>query len=341
MITVKVTTSTPRAPLIRQTPGSKGIWGNCRFLVDKEDTAEADWWIVFGGVTKEEKTICPKENTVFITGEPESIRGYEQEFLDQFAAIITSQSSIKHPHVIRSQQGLPWFMNYHSNCYDEMKQVKSFQKEKEISVIASIKSLREGQRKRLELIDSLKKHFKGRLDVFGGGIRAVHDKWDGITPYKYHLAIESGSFDDYWSEKLADAYLGGAYPFYYGCTNLEKYFSADSFTRIDINDHQKSIEIIENAIANNYYEKRVGKIFEARNLVLDKYNLFAMLSELCIAPAPNTARVAITIVPEKRWVSPRIEMLQKIPFLYKSVRMIYRKFFKAKYNADGRMRKQK
>ncbi len=337
MIKVKITTSTPGWRLIRQTPGSCGIWGNCQFYIDREDINEADWWIINGGLTKNEKTICPEENVVLIAGEPESIRGYDQNFLDQFPTVITSQRAVKHRHVIRSQTGLPWFINYHGNCYDEMKAVKSFQKEKSMSVIASIKSLREGQRKRLELIDSLKKHFGDKIDVFGGGINNVHDKWDGIAPYKYHIAIENGSFDDYWSEKLADAYLGGAYPFYYGCTNLTKYFPADSFTYIDVNDHKKTIEIIEHAIANNYYEQRIAKIFEARNLVLDKYNLFAMLTSLCAKPNDKTERKEVYLFPEKKRLSPRIEKLRKVPFLYKGLRVIYRKYIKDKFNADGRL----
>ncbi|MDO8590880.1 MAG: glycosyltransferase family 10 [bacterium] len=339
MVKVKITTSTPGWRLIRQTPESKGIWGNCQFFIDLKDTEEADWWIINGGINKKEKTICPPKNVVLIAGEPESIRSYDQDFLNQFPTIITSQLPIKlkQPNVIHSQTGSPWFINYHSNCYDEMKAVKSFQKEKNMSVIASIKSLREGQRKRLELVDSLKKHFGDRIDVFGGGINNVHDKWDGIAPYKYHVAIENGSFDEYWSEKLADTYLGGAYPFYYGCTNLTKYFPADSFTYIDVNDHKKTIETIEHAIANNYYEQRLPKIFEARSLVLDKYNLFAMLSELCTKPNDASERKEIHLMPEKIRVSPSIEKLQKIPFLYKGLRKIYRKYLKDEFNANGRL----
>lgn len=327
MIKVKVSTLTPRWKIIRQTPGSKGIWGDCEFLVDRDDVQDADWWVVYAGMAKEEMARCPKENTIFITGEPESIRPYDEKFLSQFAIVITSQRSIRHPGAIYAQQGLPWFTNFHSHAYDEMKAVKRFHKEKLMSVIASKKNSREGQQKRLDLIASLKAHFGDQLDVFGGGTaNPVHDKWDGVSPYKYHLAIENGSFDDYWSEKLADSYLGSAYPFYYGCPNLESYFPAEAFTRIDVNDHAKTIEIIEHAIANEYYEKRQAAMAEARNLVLEKYNLFAMLAERCAAPAADAVRQEIRLTPEKRRVDAKVELLQKLGPVYKALRKMYRKY---------------
>jgi len=42
---------------------------------------------------KKETATCPKANTVFIAGEPPTLKTYKKEFLQQFAAVITSKLS--------------------------------------------------------------------------------------------------------------------------------------------------------------------------------------------------------------------------------------------------------
>src|SRR5437667_94736 len=85
---------------------------------------------------------------------------------------------------------------------------------------------------------------RAALDVSGRGIRAIEDKADGILPYRYHVALENSQFPDYWTEKLADAFLGFAHPLYWGCPNLERYFPAQSFTALNIHDPAQAIAAI-------------------------------------------------------------------------------------------------
>lgn len=60
-----------------------------------------------------------------------------------------------------------------------------------------------------------------------------------MSKYKYVLAIENGQCMDYWTEKLADSYLAGCYPIYYGCPNISDYFKQDSMLKVDIRDYEK------------------------------------------------------------------------------------------------------
>lgn len=325
MFRIKLSTNFPEWSLLRQTPGSKGIWDNCQFFVDL-DIEECDYWVVYSGLLKPEKTICPPENTFFITGEPPTFKKYDSKFLNQFATIVTCHQDIKHPNVVHTQQGYPWHVGRYiknginisfSKDYDELKTIKNFSKDRLLSVISSNKDFTEGHKKRVEFVRKLAEHFSPKIDIFGRGIRDIEDKWDAISRYTYHIAIENSSFNDYWTEKLSDAFLGGAYPFYYGCPNLSDYFPPGSYTSIDINDFKKSVSIIEDAIENQQYEKSIEEITKARHLVLDKYNLFAMISDLCNNKKFNTGRVAITLKPEDnsstniakrvlKWISPRI-----------------------------------
>ena len=280
MITVKVSNQFPSWPLLRQTPGSSGVWGNCRFLVN-DNTEECDFWVVYDGLLQSETVRCPTRNTIFVTGEPPGLKRYSTEFLGQFAGIITCHKNIEHPHVIRTQQSLPWHMGRRvknevnlsfSKDYDELKGLESYKKTKLISIISSNKNQSVGHRERLAFVRAIERYPDFEIDIFGRGIRDIEDKWDAIADYKYHIVVENGSYADYWTEKLADAYLGGAYPFYYGCPNLSDYFPENSYTPIDINDIDLSVKTIREAVKEDLYGKSAQALRIAKDLVLNKFN---------------------------------------------------------------------
>lgn len=308
MITIKISDdSFPLWPLIRQTSGGKGIWKDCKFIVN-EKVDECDFWVVYGDIKDVESTKCPPENTVFITTEPEPIRQYQQRFLDQFAALITFRTDLVHQNIITNQPGLPWHVgkiqldkkkfafNQHYD-YDYLKAVVNVPKAKEISVISSSKTISEGHRKRYQFVKNLQEHFGERLDVYGQGLNDVPDKWDAIAPYKYHIVLENSSYTNYWTEKIADTYLACTYPIYYGCPNLYDYFQP--FTSIDINKPDEAIDKIKECINNSAYEQSVDAIMQARNLMLDKYNLFSLLSEYATKHTYNKQKQTVKLYPDK------------------------------------------
>lgn len=286
MITVKL--SHPPWPIVRQTPGQSGVWGECRFFCNT-DIDQCDYWFVLESPgSKKETALCPKTNTVFIAGEPPTIKTYQKEFLHQFAAVITSDININHPHPIFQQSGLPWHVGRrqrnHINIeftkdYDELKGMTSIPKTKLLSVVTSSKIMTEGHRKRFEFARQLKTHFGDKIDLFGRGLNEIEDKWDALADYRYHVAIENSEVNHYWTEKLADAFLAGCYPIYHGCPNIADYFSPESFTPVNINDPKKTIAVIESCMEQNKYESCLRRIWESREKVLDRYNLFALMAE--------------------------------------------------------------
>ena len=85
---IKLTTPSPLTPYLRQTPGSKGIWGNCQFYVN-DDSKEFDWWFVINNLYKTQKAFGPKERTVLLTGEGSpDIKEYPQWFINQFGCFL-------------------------------------------------------------------------------------------------------------------------------------------------------------------------------------------------------------------------------------------------------------
>jgi hypothetical protein len=283
MIRVKLTM--PYWPIERQTPNHSGIWDNCQFIINQQ-VSECDYWVVCENLINTEETICPKENTILITHEPPTLGKYRALFLKQFATVITCHKNIKHKNPIFQQQGLPWHVGRmqrnHVNLswskdYDELSSVDQFRKDKEISVVSSSKDGTIGHRQRLEFIRILKDYFGEKIDIFGHGINEIEDKWDALARYKYHIALENCAVDDYWTEKLSDAYLAGCYPIYYGCPNIKKYFDVSSLAKIDITRPDQAIHIIEACLKEHRYENAQQHIKNARENILNKYNVFPMV----------------------------------------------------------------
>jgi len=286
MITMKLTTGNPEWPIIQQTPGRKGLWGDCKFLIN-EKVDECDWWFVVEGLKDEDRTRVPKGHVVLLTGEPPNIKKYQKGFVRQFSQVMTCHTDLDHPKIVRTHQAYPWFVGRrargHENIaftkgYDDLKSATEFKKDKVLSVVSSSKTYIDGQRKRLDFAKRLKERLGEKVDLFGRGINEVEDKWDALAPYKYHVALENAVQPDYWTEKITDVYLAGSYPIYYGCPNIGDYFPEGSYTTIDIDDFEGSVARIEKTISDGTYERSLSKIMEARDLCLDKYNMFPMLA---------------------------------------------------------------
>lgn len=277
----------------RQLPDKAPIVGDCEFIFDIH-AREYDWLAVydrFPSVSGErfslwsEELSCPPENTVFITVEPSSIKSYEPIFLNQFGHVLTGHEkwSIDHPGVIRSQPALRWFYGSGGGkpkTWDEMARETPIPKTETISTVCSSKQQKHTlHQKRYDFTQQLKSAIP-ELEVYGHGVKPMADKAEAIDPYRYHIAIENHRCDHHWTEKVADVFLGWSLPIYYGCTNLKEYFPEESFIEIDINDLDKSVEIIRAAIRNHEYEKRLPAITEARQRVLHEYNIFAVLAKI-------------------------------------------------------------
>ena len=264
-------------------PSATPQWGTCRFVFGDEE--EYDWLVVYDELPGTEVLRCPQKHTLLVTTEPSSIKTYERCYLNQFGYVLTGQEdwALKHPGKIHSQPALSWFYGRNkakSRSYDEISQNIPDQKTRVISTVTSTKKQKHTlHHQRFTFIQSLSTKIP-ELERFGKGIREVDDKAEALDPYKYHIAVENHICDHWWTEKLSDSFLGLTLPFYSGAPNAADYFPPESFIPIDIQDVEGSARIIKQAIENNEYEKRLPAIKEARKLVLEKYNLFATVSQI-------------------------------------------------------------
>lgn len=264
--------------LLRQTPRSKGEWDGIQFTLDPVE--ECDYLIMLNNRMKEDFTVkCLPENIWALMQEP-YLRGHNDwmvEGHENFYKVFTHHLPSKDPKYVVSHPAIPWHVN---KTFDQLSSSKVPEKLKTISWIVGDATDLPGHIKRLSFLRFLQKETILDIDLFGRAVQYIENKWDGLAPYRYSLAIENSSSNDYWTEKLADCFLAWSIPFYYGCINLEDYFPEESFIRIDINDHKNALEKIKAITEADDWNKRIPAIKEARNLVLYEYQLFPHLVKL-------------------------------------------------------------
>lgn len=130
--------------------------------------------------------------------------------------------------------------------------------------------------------------YKGTLGGFNLGTAEVIDtflenttKMDGLYPYKYTLALENCVKKNYFSEKFTDAILAWTIPIYYGCPNINDFFPKECYYTIDIND-PRCIEKINEIIKKPITDKQIEAMKIARDLILNKYNIWSTLENIII-----------------------------------------------------------
>jgi hypothetical protein len=319
---IKISTAGAGKPFIKQLRSFSYTWDNCQFFIN-EEIPECDLWVVYGGLGKQESTLCSPDKTLFITNEPPSVKIYQNKFLKQFGAIITCHKNIRHPNVIFNQQALPWWVGHkvyadsrddteYSKTYDELKSMRPIQKTKLLSVIVSNKTFTRGHEERLVFMEKLTEALGSDIDVFGFGSNTIEDKWDAIAPYKYHIVLENSAYYNYWTEKLADAFLGQSYPIYYGCPNIYDYFSPSALSIIDINNPENAIDVIKKIITSKKYESSVKDVEIAKNLILDKYQIFPMLCEYANTYRAQRDKIYLTLKPEQATVQQIVRKMLRV-----------------------------
>ena len=258
--------------LLRQTPGGRGEWDGHTFTTG--EVPACDYAIILNRVPSTLTLTCPPENVWLIVQEPPApIYRWQRKGFAQAARVFTPDPALRRSKYIASHGALPWQVG---KTYDELKAQGPIEKTRPLSCITSNTSVLPGHQKRLGFLEELKKEVE--FDLWGRGFAPLADKWDGLAPYRYALAIENQCTGHYWTEKIADCFLSRTFPIYHGAIDLGRYFPEESFLRIDIND-RSAIRQIKEALADDLWLKRREALEHARNLVLDKYQFFPFVAD--------------------------------------------------------------
>lgn len=281
-------------PLLLQTPGGHGRWKDATFVVN-QDIDECDAWIVYEGLFGKETTRCPANQVMLITAEPEDIRAYEPGWLRSFDRVRTVQPDISHSRRTVGHTALPWYLG---PGYDQLSAGDFPAKTDNISVICSNKAMIGGHRRRLRFVERLLE--LSSMPRFGRGFHDLPDKWEGLAPFRYSIAVENSRHDHYWTEKIADCFLAGTVPIYWGAPNIRDYFPAESIIVIDSLDPVEVARIIKTEATPEAYQRRLPALREAKRRVLEEYNLFEVAYQMAKAGQTGGPAVPITLNHERR-----------------------------------------
>ncbi|MBD2107802.1 glycosyltransferase family 10 [Nodosilinea sp. FACHB-13] len=227
----------------------------------------------------------PKERTAFLLREPPLPEVRSQNLLnyayarDYCGYVSGPDDSAPSP----AYMPAIWYVNV---SFRELNEAPPPEKHSPCSWITSGINRTESHRQRLAFLQQLQES-GAPVEVYGRdlplGTRTageLSNKWSGMAPYTYNLAIENFADNNWYaSEKLWDALLAWCLPIYYGGSAADKLLPSGSFLRLPSLD-AKGIEYIREVTASpDAWLEAKDTIAEARQVILHKLNLMNWLSE--------------------------------------------------------------
>lgn len=257
----------------QQSPASNCRWGDVQFTFDP--IIECDVFVALNPPNRDVRVRCPPGNKWLLTGESpiEQYRWHIDSFR-HFDKVFTFWDDSVSSNIVHDQTALPWHVGRsYDNLIDLTLEQGLSAKTDRVSWVTSNATHKEGHKLRMGFKDfMLEQGFA--FELFGRGFSPIDHKFDAIFPYKYSIAIENYSCNDYWTEKIADCFLSWTVPIYWGAKNILSYFPAKSMILIDPSDKPQALKTIRSAVEDDYFARNLDALAEARQLVLEKYQLF-------------------------------------------------------------------
>ncbi|MEA5597336.1 glycosyltransferase family 10 domain-containing protein [Rivularia sp. UHCC 0363] len=294
--------------LWKQTPEPFGVWKNIQIL---KNAPHPDWLLMYQydfqphlpqsawarlrqklgtqanltGPTAAELRGIPQHRAIYLLREP-PLPEIQQKNQQNYEAAQPICGYISGPDDAAPTPDYMPAIWYVSNSFEQLDQGQIPDKVKPCSWITSGISRTANHRQRLAFLQRLQDE-PVALDLFGRGLppltRAVgelENKWHGMAPYYYNLAIENYADNDWYaSEKLWDALLCWCLPIYYGGAAADRLLPPGSFLRLPSLDEKGIAYIREITATPDAWYAAKAAIAEARQIILRKLNLLNWLSE--------------------------------------------------------------
>lgn len=286
--------------------------------LDEEFTSDDGWLVLCEPNPSPLNTKIPYGRRGICVNEPAVMNALPVSYLNQFGLLVSPFRMAGYRGAwYQTHTGLPWFFGATMEgksltpvlSRQQLLNLKPPEKSNTVSVVLSRKVFHEGHRKRLRLLALLKEQLGDRLLIYGRGIREIQDKAEAIMPSALHLALENSIEPSYWSEKLADAFLGYALPVYGGCPDIHTWFSKDALLIIDPDDAEQACSIICEALDNQLYNQRLPAICDARNKILSQESAFNVIMRAITAnpcTAATLSHLEILKPPQRGSLSERV-----------------------------------
>ena len=160
-----------------------------------------------------------------------------------------------------------------------------------ISILSS-KLFDDGHIKRVQFIKYMEEHKGGinLIDIFGKenyhtfknyqSALKEDKKENHYIDYKYCFSVENNFETNYATEKIWEPILCECLTFYWGCPNLEEYIDSKAFVRLDLNDFEGSMKIVEQAISEDWWSQRIDIIRKEKQKILHEYGFFPLVNTI-------------------------------------------------------------
>ena len=160
-----------------------------------------------------------------------------------------------------------------------------------VSSICSSKYFDVGHIHRVDFLKFLESKGDVPLDIFNqdnsrkfknyrGKKTPYIDKSTGIVPYKYYFMVENNYERNFITEKMWEPILCETLVFYAGCPNITDYIDERAFVQLDMNDFEKSYQIIKTALAEDWWSQRIDFIRQAKKKILDELAFFPTVKKI-------------------------------------------------------------
>ncbi len=277
-------------PWLRQTEDGRGNMPHARFILEPEQR-DPHWLAVFDEPPAVLMTHVPKERRVLFITEPPEVKPYSPLFLRQFGTVISPYPirGVPSDNLLCENSCLPWHYAVDISCQDKVFSFTTLQdfrdmpvpiKTKQLSVICSTKAFTEVQKKRMAFVEKLQVRLGAQVDVFGRGRKPIDNKAEVIAPYRYHLVLENNYIDNFWTEKLSDAWLGYAFPLYLGAPNAPACFPEGGMLPLRPDADSDNLDSIVRLLDADPWEARLSVLRQCREQVLTMNNVFVRLDRL-------------------------------------------------------------
>lgn len=168
------------------------------------------------------------------------------------------------------------------------------------SFITSNKTFCPGHKLRVDIYNALRPSY-GDLQIVK---HMSPPRWDDkrtiIEPYQFHIAVENAMHNNWFADKIVDAFIGKAIPLYWGCPNLDQFFNMDGVIRFDT---LAELEAKLEYLTPDYYKHRLDAVEDNYNRALKYVHTWDRIEDAITAGIERKAQLRL----EHSTVAPSFE----------------------------------
>ncbi len=262
---------------IKQTPGSDGCWNDISYTTNIE---EADYVIIEDNCSEEVLNRFPKDRLLYFSREALDAGSHTRYSSDK----VTRFSFWDGTGYLYTKWIYPGGLAGVNMSYSDLQQeVTSPTKDKLISCTQTNKEMTPIHVARKAFIEKYAALYP--IDVYGGiscanSTLKDNDKRNSLDPYKYSLCFDNQvTIKNFFGTQVTDSLLRWTVPIYGGGGDLGKYFPEKSFIKIDPTNLE-DVDRVYDTIHNDDFDIRQSAIAEARELIMNKYNLWPTIERI-------------------------------------------------------------